>query len=143
MRPPYGLAALAALADPAQWGRLERDYPANARDTLLLKHYAGVALSEEEWAALMAWLEPADPARSHEEAVDEPDEGDEGPPPTAGKSDSYDQFLRRRLRSTGFLAARTAGTPATAGRSGDIDRLMEKHLARGIDADIAPIALAA
>ena len=143
VRPPYGLAALAALADPEQWRRLERDYPANARDTLLLKRYAGVALSEEELAGLKAWLELADPARAREEEADEPEESDEAVPPTTGKSDSYDQFLLRRLRATGFLAASTTGAPATADRSGDIDRLMEKHLARGIDSDIVPIALAA
>ena len=143
VRPPYGLAALAALADPEQWRRLERDYPSNARDTVLLKRYAGVALSEEERALLMVWLEPVEPGRSPEEGVDDLDEGDDGLSPTTGKSDSYDQFLRRRLRATGFLDASTAGAPATADRSRNIDRLMEKHLARGIDADNAPIALAA
>ena len=143
VRPPYGLAALAALADPAHWRRLERDYPANARDTLLLKRYAGVALSEEELAELKAWLELAGAARAPELEADQPDESDEGSPRTTGKSDSYDQFLRRRLRATGFLAASTTGAPATADRSGDIDRLIEKHLARSIDADIAPIPLAA
>ena len=140
VRPPYGLAAVAALADPAHWRRLERDDPANARDTILLKRYAGVAISEEELAGLKAWLELAGPAGAPEE---EADESDNRSPPATGKSDSYDQFLRRRLRATGFLSANTTGAPATADRRGEIDRLMEKHLARVIDADIAPIALAA
>jgi len=140
VRPPYALAALAALSDPEQWIRLERDYPANARDTLLLKRYAGVELSNEELAGLKAWLEFADTARALEE---EGDDGDEGSPPTSVAPNSYDQFLRRRLRATGFLAASTTGALATADRSGDVDRVVEKHLARGIDADIAPIVLAA
>ena len=143
VRPPYGLAALAALADPAHWRRLERDYPANARDTLLLKRHAGVALSKEELAELKAWLELAGAARAPEVEADQPDESDEGSLRTTGKPDSYDQFLRRRLRATCFLAASTTGAPATADRSGEIDRLIEKHLARSIDADIAPIPLAA
>lgn len=145
VRPPYAIAALAALANPTHWNRLERDYPANARDTWLLKLYAGITLPTETRAELVAWLESAEEATTRPEESNENGEVAEEIETSGTNSQhvSYEDFLRRRLRTIGFLSASTTGRLATADRSSDIDRLIEKHLARSIDADIPPIPLAA
>lgn len=143
VRQPYALAALVALENPSHWERLERDYPANTGDTSLLKVYAGVELSEPERALLTVWLEPADLDATSGEEADERDGAADGAALTSGRSGSYEVFLRFRLQAIGFLTAATTGALATADRSSEADRLIEKHLARSIDADISPMALTA
>ena len=55
------------------------------------------------------------------------------------------QFNERLLRKLDFLNAceQAPGGLATATRTGDFDRLIERNLARTIEADLPPIALAA
>jgi len=146
---PYALAALRAMAAAERWQELEHDYPACERDTLLLKLYAGTPVAREARAKLERWLEvragaaetavPASPAQG----CDVEDEDDMGALPAPSAGSSYDDFLRRRLRETDFLGASELGPLATADRSGEYDRIIERHLARSIDADLPPVSLAA
>ena len=146
---PYALAALRAMAAPHRWQELERDYPGRERDTLLLKLYTGTPVAREARAELARWLEvgagPVETALSacQAEDSDRDDEDETGVSPARPVASSYDDFLRRRLRETAFVAASEQGRLATATRSGEYDRIIERHLARSIDADLPPVSLAA
>jgi cytochrome c-type biogenesis protein CcmH/NrfG len=143
VRLPYALSALAALAS-RDWDRLERDYSAFGRDSSLLKLYAGAELAPEARLSLQSWLETPEegPDTAGEEIVAEEADDDEDsvPRPQTG---SYEDFFRRRLRQLDFLgaAARHPDGLATPDRSGEFDQLFERHLARTIEADWAPLAL--
>ena len=143
-RPPYALAALDAIAAPEHWPALERDYPQYQRDTVLLKLYAGVPVAAEARAELADWLEESADAPEAAEAVDDLDADETDAPPTATTA-GYDDFPRRSLRELDFLNAceRSPAGLATASRSGEFDRLIEKLLARTVEADLPPVALVA